>query len=1390
MNSTVTETKPKSAKLVKTAPDFVIKGKPPALQVIDFSTLFGKSRRDIIVDQKGGMLTYKEIGKALEHAPEGARIIVKPGTYPGFTVKTSVEITAEQPGSVLICQRADTSTIVSSAATVLLRGLIIQSGGEKQCAIQSTQGVLAVDKCDIGGQVKKDPGTNGGALYMDKCRLHDEPNYPLLYLSPNVKATVFNTVFEDGKAAIYAEGANTLQIFGCSIRRCAPTGAIRIFTSEAVIRHTRLYECDIGIGLYNCNKIDLFDVVLDDIKSQAIQVYNENHKKDDAWGKIDSADKQRKRILNMVNCRIANVEQKYPAIYALAIQLTLQDCELTGSRECLLNATYGKTVITGTSFDNAEPSAVTLLKPADFRFENSYFKSNSGPAITVSGGFGKINSCHVEGRLGAVQSLNKADVIIADNCVIVGKVMQEDKTVAAASQPRGQSADEAASLEEIIAKLEAMAGLEKVKADVRGEIATARGRARLIAAGRKVPEMSYHTVFTGAPGTGKTTVARLMGQAYKGLGILTSGHVVEVGRSDLVAEYIGQTAPKTIAKLEEAIGGILFIDEAYQLAPLDSAKDFGPEAIGAILAFMENHRDEMIVIVAGYANEMNRFMNANPGLNSRFQKFIHFDDYTPPELAEVFAGLAKRDAVPMTDRFKARMLIASHLMYDRRGPDFANARDVRKIYERTQKNYMQRLAASDDLDAPLDELDFAYDDNKIVSQILQSKPRFVTFCTYCQAEQPWDFDLPPAIHCPACGKDFKSGWGIWPGSAFYQKVNAGAAKDVTIESVLSELDSMTGLAAVKRDVREMVASAQAIEQLRQKGLPVPEMNYHSVFTGGPGTGKTTVARLMGSAYKCLGVLSKGHVIECSRSDLVGAYQGATAMKTRDKLNQAVGGVLFIDEAYTLAGESGDSFGQEAIDEILKFMEDRRSDLVVIAAGYDNNMRKFIDTNPGLKSRFTKTIKFDDFTPPELASVFAGNARRDKCSLSEDFQYRLLIACHILHERRDENFANARDIRNLYGATQQRKLNRAVRTGDASMEFTGSDLAFAQPQLIDDIMQGKPEFICVCPACGVQNAWLASAPAEIPCSACAKPFARGWGVWKNSAFHRALKGPASSARPSIDSLLAELDAMTGLQSVKAQIRRLIESLAVQQEMLRRGVGTRDAMALHMVFKGAPGTGKTTVARLVGKILKELGLLSKGHFVEVDRTKLVGAFIGQTEKITKERLDEAMDGILFLDEAYSLARADSPNDFGREAIDAILKRMEDARDRLVVIAAGYSGNMDEFLRANPGLGSRFSNHIMFEDYTPDELVKILVYQAKQRDLTIDPPLMLQALDFFTLRYNARDETFSNGRFVRNVLEQIILRQRSRLVKDIASLSNDDLRTLKALDWPEESALANVR
>ncbi|PHJ62258.1 ATPase AAA [Nostoc linckia z18] len=248
---------------------------------------------------------------------------------------------------------------------------------------------------------------------------------------------------------------------------------------------------------------------------------------------------------------------------------------------------------------------------------------------------------------------------------------------------------------------------------------------------------------------------------------------------------------------------------------------------------------------------------------------------------------------------------------------------------------------------------------------------------------------------------------------------------------------------------------------------------------------------------------------------------------------------------------------------------------------------------------------------------------------------------------------------------------------------------------------------------------------------------------------------------LDSVLEQLNNLVGMQNVKDEINTQINFLKIQKLRQEKKLATI-SVTLHSVFCGPPGTGKTTVARLMGKIYKELGILSKGHLVETDRSGLVAGYVGQTAIKVDELIESALDGVLFIDEAYALKPENSRNDFGQEAIDTLLKRMEDYRDRLVVIVAGYSEEMSRFIDANPGLQSRFNKYFYFEDYKPNELLNMFEKTCEQNHFKLTDKSKQALLYKLTNLHTSRDKKFGNGRLVRNIFDKTIEKQANRLVK----------------------------
>ncbi len=499
---------------------------------------------------------------------------------------------------------------------------------------------------------------------------------------------------------------------------------------------------------------------------------------------------------------------------------------------------------------------------------------------------------------------------------------------------------------------------------------------------------NLNTIFSGNPGTGKTTVAKMLGKIYYSLGLLSHGKILEVGRAELVGEFIGQTAPKVKKIIEKARGGILFIDEAYSLTNRgDDGKDFGKEVIEVLIKEMSDGQGDLAIVFAGYPKEMENFLNSNPGLSSRIRNIIYFPDYSPEELMKIADHAAHKRDVNLSREAKSNLKKELIGLYRVRDEKFGNARFVNAVIEEAKQNMALRLMHK-------------MDPNK---------------------------DFNPEMLSTIADKDIKK--------VFVNKNENGVTLPIDEEllhDALTQLHDLVGLDNIKCEVDEMVKLVRYYKEI-DKDIR-NKFSIHTVFTGNAGTGKTTVARLLVQIYKALGILERGQLIEVDRKELVAGFIGQTAEKTSDLVKKALGGGLFIDEAYALSNGGANDFGKEAIVTLLKMMEDHRGEFMVIVAGYPHEMKTFLEANPGLMSRFDKQFKFNDYDVEELILIAKMMLDKEELRLNEEAEEYLKEKITTLLENKENYFGNARVIRKIVTESIKKQNLRMADTDSENRDW--------------------------------------------------------------------------------------------------------------------------------------------------------------------------------------------------------------------------------------------------------------------------------------------------------------------------------------------------------------------
>ena len=478
-------------------------------------------------------------------------------------------------------------------------------------------------------------------------------------------------------------------------------------------------------------------------------------------------------------------------------------------------------------------------------------------------------------------------------------------------------------------------------------------------------------------------------------------------------------------------------------------------------------------------------------------------------------------------------------------------------------------------------------------------------------------------------------------------------EDISLEEALKRLDNLIGLDNVKTQIKNWVAQIQTFQMRAEKGLSNPTMSYHLVFSGNPGTGKTTVARLLGQIYKALGIVSKGHVIETERGDLVGGYVGHTAIQTRAAINKALGGILFIDEAYTLAKE-GNDYGQEAIDTILKQMEDHRNDLVVICAGYDEPMEKFINSNPGLRSRFKNFIHFDDYSVDELYLIFVSLCKSNQYVLSSGAANLIRRYYQEVLAHKPKNFSNGRDVRNLFEKVVTAQSNRVVGLSNPSTEdltaILECDIPVKFPKIEEPIKEELP--IEEEPVIVDEPEPIKEEPKDEFVPPKEEPKQEDEEENKTPEDHILSSETQDDAQfkfewndlPSVG--FADI---AGLNDVKETVMNKV-ILPLKNPEAFEGYVAKGGGGLFLY--GPPGTGKTMIA---AAIAKEVG----AKFCSIKPSDLLHQGAGNTEKAVRALFTQARRfdcAVIYFDEMDSICPKSTKSTYARQLRSELLSQLQ--------------------------------------------------------------------------------------------------------------------------------------
>ncbi|KAJ1326606.1 helicase required for RNAi-mediated heterochromatin assembly 1 [Microdochium nivale] len=761
-------------------------------------------------------------------------------------------------------------------------------------------------------------------------------------------------------------------------------------------------------------------------------------------------------------------------------------------------------------------------------------------------------------------------------------------------------------------ELMGMIGLETVKAEFLGIKNTVDTKLRQDVS---LATQRFSCTLLGNPGTGKTTVARLYAKFLTSIGVIPGAAFEETTGAKLANGGVGG-CEKLIQKILNDGGGVLFIDEAYQLTSGNSMG--GAAVLDYLLPEVENLTGKVVFVLAGYSRQMESFFAHNPGLPSRFPVEMRFEDYTDNELRSILALKINKQ---YQDRMKCEdglsglycRIVARRIGRGRGRDGFGNARTVENTLAVIVKRQGVRISQARRAGQKPDDLLFTKED------LVGPEPQ--------EALQK------------------SRGW--------------------------TELSQMIGLKSVKQAVSALVDCIRQNYQRELAEESLIEFSLNKVFLGNPGTGKTTVAKLYGQILVDLGLLSKGEVVVKNPSDFVGAALGQSEQQTKGILAASEGKILVIDEAYALygggttQGGQGDPYKTAVIDTIVAEVQSvPGEDRCVLLLGYRDQLEiMFQNVNPGLSRRFpiASGFVFDDFTDAELLTIL--DLKLKKQSYEATGQGRDVAMDMLRRARNRPNFGNAGEIDIILNDAKARHQSRFTK---------GETKSANQLEALDF----------------------------------------------DEDFNR-----TEHAATNIQQLFR---GTVGSEDVVAKLQELQKTVQGLKEL---EMDPKENIPFNFIFKGPPGTGKTTTAKKMGKIFYDLGFLASAKVEECSATDLIGQYVGQTGPKVQQMLDKALGKVLFIDEAYRLAEGH----FAREAIDEIVDAItkDKYHKKLVIVLAGYDADMERLMSVNEGLTSRFPEVFNFRGLSAAESISLLTQtlttrRAQLRQRSVENDLLLDALE----------------------------------------------------------------